>query len=134
MAGTGEPDRRRRLFLGLLAGFITLIVGLGITFIAVNLFSYVCAVNPTTSESWGCRAGSVYWPPVLFVILMAWIGGLGLVSVFLLGTSQDTPPILGDSDDTDFWKWWRSIDDEARKAELVEEIRKAKSRIVGNDD
>ena len=108
MAGTGEPDRQRRMSLGLLAGFIALIVGLATTFFIVLLLMLNCGMSPPTYEGWGCRAGRLYWPPVLFVIALAWIMGLGLVLVFLLRTPPNRASILGDSDDNDFWEWWRS--------------------------
>ena len=93
MARTEEPDRRQRLSLGLLAGFIALIVGLVITIFIVLLLMLNCGMSPPTYEGWGCRAGRLYWPPVLFVVAMAWIMGLGLVLVFLLKAPPSGPSL-----------------------------------------
>ena len=108
MAGTEEPDRRRRLFLGLLVGLFISLAAVPATLFIVFLFRLGCAMGPTTSESWGCRAGSVYWPEVLISVVIAWIIGLVLVLVFLLQAPRSRFPTVGDSDDTDFWEWWRS--------------------------
>jgi hypothetical protein len=56
----------------------------------------------------GVSSGALVLAFVPFAVAMAWIGGLGLVLVFLPKAPRRRFPIVGDSDDTDFWKWWRS--------------------------
>ena len=78
LAFTEESDRRRKLYLRLLAGLVSLAAILA-TLYTVLLLLVGCGMSPSTYNGWGCRGSKVYWPDALSAIFATWIVAIGLV-------------------------------------------------------
>jgi hypothetical protein len=86
---TEESGRRRRLYVRLFAGIVTLAVVLATAYFAL-LWLIGCGMSPDSYNDWVCRGSSVYWPSLLAVIVATWIVTGGLVRLVLRRASIDS--------------------------------------------